>query len=214
MRDQHGPPLEIPIAEAAKLVPHYGWSFALTLFTGILCILVGVVVYYLYLQFPEVLYEFFDHDVLEEEDFLELQRNIDEGDGYAKTWGQKEQQEGITATGEIVKVPGGDVESGRSQPQENSTQLRKSRRSKRVRSSKHSQHGKRPNLMAVTEEEEESSAAAAGGTANGDMEMKKISMGDALRSSIKRKKKGTAEEETAIHTAMEVEEERQFPEVV
>lgn len=209
MRDQHGPPLRIPIAHNAVLEPHYGWSFALSLFTGILCIVVGGVVYYLYLRFPEFLYEFFDHDLLEEEDILEVQRTIDEGDGFKKTWGQSE---GITASGDIKKVPlDGDVEAGRqSQDGQPEAYLRKSRRSKRVKS-KRSAHGNaaRPNLAAVTEEADEPSAGA-----NGEMEMQALSrpkqssssLTDALRSSLKRKKKGTTEEETAIHEAMETQE--------
>ncbi|XP_065174923.1 dual oxidase maturation factor 1-like [Sycon ciliatum] len=222
MRDQHGPPLIIPIAQGALMEPHYGWSFILTLFTGILCVLTATVIYYMYLRYPELLYEFFDNDLLEEEDYLEVQRTIDDKDGYANTWDKQDQQQqqgGISASGDIVKVPltggvgangssgtgaAGDPEAGKA---DEATYLRKSRRSKRVRNKASSKRNQaRPNLGAVTEEEEEGGAAGQ----NGDMEMRtvnKVSLSDALRSSIKRKKKEQPEEETAINEAMEGAEE-------
>ena len=176
----------------------------------------------MYLRYPELLYEFFDNDLLEEEDYLEVQRTIDDKDGYANTWDKQDQQQqqgGISASGDIVKVPltggvgangssgtgaAGDPEAGKA---DEATYLRKSRRSKRVRNKASSKRNQaRPNLGAVTEEEEEGGAAGQ----NGDMEMRtvnKVSLSDALRSSIKRKKKEQPEEETAINEAMEGAEE-------
>ncbi|XP_067127779.1 dual oxidase maturation factor 1-like [Centruroides vittatus] len=61
--------LEIPIGEE-KLVLHYGWSFWLTLFTGLLCIVLGIAILILDLRNPDIISAFFGIDILQDyEDF-------------------------------------------------------------------------------------------------------------------------------------------------
>lgn len=62
-------PLEIPIG-TEKLVLKYGWSFWLTLFTGIICIILGITILLLDLRNPDTISTFFGIDVLQDyEDF-------------------------------------------------------------------------------------------------------------------------------------------------
>lgn len=62
-------PLVIPMG-TEKISLHYGWSFWLNLLTGIACIILGFVILFLDLRYPEEISSFFSLDVLKDyEDF-------------------------------------------------------------------------------------------------------------------------------------------------
>nr|XP_022340086.1 dual oxidase maturation factor 1-like isoform X1 [Crassostrea virginica] len=63
--------LVIPFSAEHKLEFHFGPSFYLNLITGILCIILGVVIWILDLRFPELVTNFFGVDPLQDDNFIQ-----------------------------------------------------------------------------------------------------------------------------------------------
>lgn len=62
-------PLEIPFYhgdELALIRMHYGWCYWMNLVNGLVCLLVGAVVLFMDLRYPDVIAEFFDIDILQD----------------------------------------------------------------------------------------------------------------------------------------------------
>lgn len=66
-----GPPVRVPF-ENATLTTHWGWAFILTLVNGIVLVLCGVLVWFLYLRYPELLLKFLGLDIGEEDDTVSV----------------------------------------------------------------------------------------------------------------------------------------------
>ncbi|XP_061171546.1 dual oxidase maturation factor 1-like isoform X2 [Saccostrea echinata] len=63
--------LLIPFSAEHKLEFHFGPSFYLNLITGLLCIVLGVVIWILDLRFPELVTNFFGVDPLQDDNFIQ-----------------------------------------------------------------------------------------------------------------------------------------------
>ncbi|XP_062605745.1 dual oxidase maturation factor 1-like isoform X1 [Saccostrea cucullata] len=63
--------LLIPFSAEHKLEFHFGASFYLNLFTGLLCIILGAVIWFLDLRFPELITNFFGVDPLQDDNFIQ-----------------------------------------------------------------------------------------------------------------------------------------------
>ncbi len=73
---ENDPKMKIPFAneeEGAVFVdPHFGWSWGLTLATGICTLILGCVVLFMDYFFPRQIAVVFHHSILEDDDFFQV----------------------------------------------------------------------------------------------------------------------------------------------
>ena len=70
------PPMIFPFAndhgERVTLDPHFGWSWYLTLFTGIAVVVLSIVILFMTYFFPRQIAVVFHHSVVEEDEFFQV----------------------------------------------------------------------------------------------------------------------------------------------
>lgn len=70
------PPFKLPFADneghLVRLAPHFGWSWYLNLFTGILVVILAIVILVLNYFIPRKIATVFHHSVVEEDEFFQV----------------------------------------------------------------------------------------------------------------------------------------------
>lgn len=103
------PELKIPFGTHDILEPHFGWSFYLTLFTGLGCIFVGCLIWLLDFFVPRKIAIVFNHTVVEDDEFFqeeEPEQDQPTLDEYGvSTRGLRKTQRGLTRFRKTQRKP-------------------------------------------------------------------------------------------------------------
>ena len=105
------PELLIPFGPGEDNIidPHFGWSFALCLFTGIQCVLLGCLIWFMDYFFPRQIAVVFNHSLIEDDDFFQEEEPVQEQPTLEEygvsTRGARKTQRGLTRYRQTQRKP-------------------------------------------------------------------------------------------------------------